>query len=257
DASTISEALAGLNPQIDDQIKSYSDYSVYTEQGWTGSLSSLLPGNGYKYYSGNAAPQTLTYSEPAPQNAPPMYGSPAATPDRQWTAATHKYPNNMTVTSVVVLDDVELSGNIEIGAFCGDECRGATLLRNIPTIAGRSTMGFLVIYGNSNEEISLRIYDHVTGAEYQVAAPLLFVSDAIHGVPGNPYRILATATGIDKITTGESIDIIEVIDLNGRSLLKKTGATLQSINNSSLSTGIYLLKITQNGQTSVKKFIKH
>jgi hypothetical protein len=255
-ALTVSEALAGLNPQIDDQIKSYSDYSIYTDQGWTGSLSSLLPGNGYKYYSGNAAPQMLTYSETAPQNAPLMYGSPAETPDRRWTAATHKYPNNMTVTSVVVLDDVELSGNIEIGAFCGDECRGSTLLRNIPPIAGRSTMGFLVIYGDSSEEIRFRVYDHSIGEEYPVAASLRFVPDAIHGTPGNPYRIEQVSTGIDNPATWESIDLIEVIDLKGRILLRKTDTRLQSVRDSSLSPGVYLLKLTHNGQTRIKKFVK-
>jgi hypothetical protein len=269
---TVDEAFAGISLQIDDQIKSYSDYSVYTEQGWVGTLTQMSPGNGYKYFSNSAAPQVLTYSS-SMQTASALYSNEETGP-RHWTAAAHRYPNTMTVTSVVLLNKVELrNGTIEIGAFSGDECRGSVVLQHFAEIAGHSYLGFLVIYGEDNEEIQLRVYDPATGEEYP-ATSLSFVADAIHGTPSNPYMIEADFTGVQTVADEaaiylkqdgdrlqirhpwESIDRIELLGLNGNTLFLKTGFTAKSIDISSLATGVYIVKLTKNNRTYVKKFVK-
>jgi hypothetical protein len=272
---TVSEAFSGINPQIDDQVKSHSEYSTYTGQGWIGSLTQMTSGNGYKYFSNNSTTQILTYSpSPVAQQAPVMRGS-VEPVVAQWTAATHRYPNTMTLTAVVVQENGELqNGRIEIGAFSGNECRGSALLRNFPQIAEHSYMGFLVIYGENDEEIRLRVYNHATGEEYPVGATQLsFAADDILGTPDEPFRIAASPTGIRTVANEaaislkqegnslqinhpwESVDCIELLDLNGRTVLLKTAWTAKSIDVSSLANGMYILKLTKDNQTYVKKFI--
>ena len=49
--------------------------------------------------------------------------------EKYWTCDPHQYANNMTMIGVVSLNGTELlSESFEIGAFCGEECRGSELL---------------------------------------------------------------------------------------------------------------------------------
>jgi hypothetical protein len=275
-ALPVSEALANLSPQVGDQIKSQLDYSEYDGQVWVGTLETMSPGNGYMYSSNNATTQTFVYPSSA-QWAPAMMRSAyEETTAPQWTANAYRYPNTMTVTSVVVRDNVELqSDNIEIGAFSGDQCRGSVLLKNFPQLTNHSYLGFLVIHGDESEEIQLRVYDHASGQEYGVANVLPFVADAIHGSPLEPYRIVSSVTGINSVQANAAnvwleqagsdlqihrpwnkIDNLEITDLSGRVVLREAGFTAKSINVSSLANSVYILKLTKDGQSCVKKFIK-
>jgi hypothetical protein len=274
-ALPVNEALENLNPQVGDQIKSQLSYSTYTDgQGWIGTLENMCPGNGYMYYSNNTNPQTLTYPSSTQQPAPVMHNVYEETFASHWTVDRHRYPNTMTATSVVLSDNVELQSNaIEIGAFSGDECRGSVLLKNFPQVAD-SYLGFLVIHGDGNEEIQLRIYDHANGQEYDATNVLSFEVNAIHGNPAEPYRIVYSPTGINGIAkagniylaqTGANllihrpwnvIDNLEITDLSGRVVLREANFAAESINVSSLVNSVYLLKLVKDNQVYVKKFIK-
>ena len=42
-----------------------------------------------------------------------------------WEPDPHQFPNNMSVIGVIEINGVEqASESYELGAFCGDECRG-------------------------------------------------------------------------------------------------------------------------------------
>ena len=270
----LADALAGLIPQDGDQIKSRTEYSVYSAgSGWTGSLSAMNPGEGYKYYSANA--QTLVYPSTASsqlrsensENALPL----------KWTANANRFPNTMTLTSVVLSGSVEQQSNqIEIDAFCGDECRGSAMLKSFPQISNHPYLGFLVVYGDSNESISFRIFDHATGQEYNADnASIAFASDTICGSPAEPFKVMFSPTGIRNIQLGDvsifldssgdnlnirypwnTIDQVEIVDMSGRIVWQTTGFTSKSINISSLAHGAYVLKLVKDNQVSVYKFVK-
>ena len=121
----------------------------------------------------------------------------------QRATATHWTPvigeNNMTMTSVLVLDGVEqyeAALNYEIGLF--DEagvCRGAKLPKRKAS-SGRYIYSLMIQQGTGG--YTLRIWDHGTNNEMEVTYtgdPIVFVPDAIHGSAGNPVSLTFVTGG--------------------------------------------------------------
>jgi hypothetical protein len=133
-----------------------------------------------------------------------------------------------------------------------------------------------MVHGEPNDAITFRIYDHNTGREYRASnAAIRFAADNMYGNPEEPYRIQTLITGLDDIIAGQvnvypnpvsellwinrpwnQVDVVEVVDLSGRVLLKKADFTDSYINVSRFETGVYLLKLTKDGQTYIRKINK-
>lgn len=118
----------------------------------------------------------------------------ASAPDRDGTVNKHwnpnpgLYANNMTVVGIVTLNGDELrNASYEIGAFCGEECRGSELLEYYAT--PNKYLAFLTVYGEDDDVITFRLYNHDGEYEYveATAETLVFEENAMHGVPSNPY----------------------------------------------------------------------
>jgi len=231
----------------------------------------MNPGKGYKYFSNNASSQTLLYPATSPVVNPTAVLRSAGL---KWTADRHRYPNNMTLTYVVENGDWR-SEQIEIGAFCGDECRGSVMVSYVPQITEHPYLGFLVISGEGNEEIYLKAYDHAANKEYGVENRFSFTSDAILGSPATPYRVVVSTTGTPDLQSGsvavfldssgenlivrhpwDVIDRLEIVDLNGRIVWQETGFASQSVNVSALAKGMYMLRLVKENQVFVRKFVK-
>jgi hypothetical protein len=98
----------------------------------------------------------------------------------------------------------------------------------------------------------------------------------MHGDPFNPYPVTlqSSPTGNDPVLsqTGiypnpvinrlylscpvENLDLVEIMDLNGRLILFQKDFNTESIDVSALEQGVYLIRITVNKQAVVKRFIK-
>ena len=88
--------------------------------------------------------------------------------------------NNMTMSAVLYINGEEqFLDSIEIGAFCGEECRAAAL----PYEIVGERVYFLTIKGTSNEVITFRLYDHQmdTELDYVCDTTYTFVVDDIVG----------------------------------------------------------------------------
>ena len=275
----IEEALTELNAREGDQIKSYSQVSFYTNGHWEGNLSTMNPGEGYMYYSTNAATRTFVYSSamPSPELTSQLKNSSNDNElNLRWTTKIGRFANNMTIASVVLLGNDELqSDQIEVGAFCGNECRGSVLLKNNPRLTNHPYMGFLTVYGENDDAIRFRVYNHATGEEYEAGNVLSFDSNTIYGTPVEPFEIRSSPTGISNTETEfisvytdaagkklyikrpwNSIDRLEIVDLNGHIILQETDFISESVQISSLVQGVYILKLFKENQASVHKFIK-
>ena len=104
-----------------------------------------------------------------------------------WTYNSHLYEHSMTMVGIVKIDGEEQrSPYLEIGAFCGSECRGSTLMQYIPTLD--RYLVFLTVFGNDENIINFRLFDHYNGYEVDRMAPSFsFAADAICGNPGEPF----------------------------------------------------------------------
>ena len=107
---------------------------------------------------------------------------------KHWTYDIHQFSDNMTVIGVLNINGAEMRRTeMEIGAFCGSQCRGSEILTYYPAVD--KYMVFLMVYGVDNNAITFRLYDHKTGVELDAtAAGLTFTVNAIHGLPANPYQ---------------------------------------------------------------------
>lgn len=104
-----------------------------------------------------------------------------------WTPESSQFEDNMNLTGVIVINGVEqMSAHYEVGAFCGDECRGSVL----PTYFS-PTQRYLVqltVFGVSGDSITFKIFDHDQGLELDLQSPetVIFNSDG-YGTLANPY----------------------------------------------------------------------
>jgi hypothetical protein len=275
------DALAGINVQPGDMIKSQTAFATYIGNGnWIGTLDFMQPGRGYMYFSNNATPQILIYPSQASQmqKAPMLAGNSSSVTPR-WTVDPSRFSSNMTMTCIVVNSNVEMRSNrIEIGAFSGNEVRGSAVLQYETSLD--KYIGFLMVYGEGNEPITLKVYDHDASKEHNANnAPIPFVAEAILGIPNLFVVGLGTTQGSTDI--GETINdksvniypnpvdidlfierpwttinVLEILDLSGKIVLRETNFSANSINVSTLNPGFYVLRLIHNDQVIVRRFIK-
>ncbi len=104
-------------------------------------------------------------------------------------------PNNfsgsVTVQGILVVNGVEYLGDdIEIGAFCGEQCRGAGLPYGTMVMGHR--LYFISIGGdNDNDLITFRLWDHETNQEleYECQTSITFHDNDNYGQMGNWFPI--------------------------------------------------------------------
>ena len=159
-----------------------------------------------------------------------------------WTVNPHQYPTTMMVTSVVSLDGAEqFVSTLEVGAFCGEECRGRDTAIYVPQL--ERYLLFLTVYGSDeNDTIVFRLYDHALGEELSVQClnnTLTYTENGIHGTLVEPYVIEFLSQNVTQTT---SLNIgwtwwssyIEQSDINGLDMLKEAlgtnGLTIKSQN---------------------------
>ena len=111
--------------------------------------------------------------------------------NNHWTPDESLYANNMTIITTVEIDGEEqYNPNLELGAFCNGELRGSARLQYVASPANRYEC-FLMVYGNSGDDITFRLYDHGTGLEsdFRSSEVVDFEVNATIGDVVNPYSI--------------------------------------------------------------------
>lgn len=84
--------------------------------------------------------------------------------ENHWNPNPYQYANNMTVIGIINFNGVEQhSESIELGAFCGEECRGS-VIPSYEEYFDRYYV-FMMIYGNNGDSISFRCFDHKINME--------------------------------------------------------------------------------------------
>ena len=80
--------------------------------------------------------------------------------------------------------------SIEVAAYCGDECRGKQFIGDGSYTTNRPYSHYIMIWGESGDEITFRIYDHETGKgdDYECLTTFPWDMDDIH-IPSSPRII--------------------------------------------------------------------
>ncbi len=94
---------------------------------------------------------------PTPSEPVPTYG-----PDYPWIPTT-AFADNMSVTAQIQINGVPVTNpNWEVGAFCGEDCRGDAKDDNMYTVAGHPEMGYfmdVLVWGATGDVIDFYLYD--------------------------------------------------------------------------------------------------
>ena len=231
----LTEALAGMSPQDGDIIKGQKGVAFFDEYEWIGSLTTLVPGQGYKVQN-TTTTKTFTYPASAAyitgaQHAP-KHVTMGETSSTYFEPVDYsQYPANMVLIAKVVKDGMPMPG-AEIGIFAGEECREAVM-------ADSQGMVYITIPGNAATTLTFYV---VTGeGMFSVPKTLTYQTDAVVGSPRTPYVIeLSEATGIQGVVmTSQQAET--VYDLQGRKV--QMGSQ-----NNKLRKGVYIV----NGKKQVK-----
>ncbi|MBO5810402.1 MAG: leucine-rich repeat protein [Bacteroidales bacterium] len=152
-----------------------------------------VPEAGWSVFSG--VPSDMVIHVPAPsleayQNTYPWSDftiMPMETTNH-WTPDESIYANNMTIIGEVQINGVsQNSAWLEVGAFCGEEVRGAQMVQYVSELDKYEV--FLMIYGEANDEIIFKLYDHSAKEELDLISPDA-VTFAVNGTLGSvetPY----------------------------------------------------------------------
>lgn len=192
-----------------------------------------------------------------------------------WNVDIHQFEQSMTAVGIIQIDGVEQTTDaLEIGAFCGNECRGRQLLAYYPQVD--RYLVFLTLYGEDGDEFSFRLYDHETSMESAkgCSTHLTFVANDVIGTLTNPHpfnfvdmqqtQLVAgwnwwssyvELTGIDGLgmvegSLGENGEIVKSQNEGYASYLDGFGwyGSLVSINNEST----YLIKVVEDCEMSLE-----
>lgn len=107
-----------------------------------------------------------------------------------WTPEnTGNYSLTMALTGIVQIDGVEqYSDQLEVGAFCGDECRGSQMASEF--FLTNRYLVMLSIVGEIDDVLTFKLYDHGLAQELDLTSPnpVTFINDG-YGTPIEPYEL--------------------------------------------------------------------
>ena len=237
---TPTEALAKLEAEEGDMLIGQDGMATYSDGQWTGTLMEMNPGQGYMFRSQsdknlflNATAQASSRRANSPRRS--------SLPD-DWTVNKRKYPNVMGMIAQLWHDDALAdSGEWQLGAFCGDECRGVaqTVGDGEPT----QTVLMMNVYGTGSEPISFRVMNRETGEVLDAAEQEAFRADVI-GSMQQPYALhIGEKTGVRYVTNDTQQTQQATYDLQGRKV--EAGQTAK---------GIYV--VTDGRKNKTQKVVK-
>lgn len=187
DMQALSTALASGTAEEGDIILGQAGFSVFsTADGWVGTLSSLMPGLGYMYYSTSKKKATFAHTRHSVRLRKPAQGLQA----QSYGLNPHAYPDAMGAIARLQAEDKLLDNEaFTVLAYYEGECRGI----------GECVDGllFMTLYGVDGEAITLKAIDE-QGEEHAIKETIEF-SSTVRGTRAKPLSW--------HLTDGEQVGI--------------------------------------------------
>ena len=203
-------ALSGFNPENKDMIKGQNGYARYDANSgtWKPTSFTLIPGKAYLYNSNASETKTLVWN---------VGRSTSSNPEHHWIP-NQTFENTMDGIGIVVIDGVEqFTGNLELGVFCGEDCRGSIFAED----EGDHWFYYFSMGGVSGETFTFRLYDHSIQQELDLTCNNEAVPFEINGFLGDwdaPYVISFTSNSTPTFNldiTGYGVDNVDPAEIEG------------------------------------------
>ena len=184
-----------------------------------------------------------------------------------WTPEDAQFEDNMTLTSVIQIDGEEQhSDQLEVGVFCGDQCRGSVMPMYFPPT--QRYIYQLTVFGETGDLLTFKLYDHETEAELDLQSPesVMFNGDG-YGSLGNPYVLNFTSVSTvtqtvelvegwnwfsTYIDLGDPVTLLEMLEEG----LGENGVEIQSYDdNTEFNDGEWFGGLDESGITNDKTFM--
>lgn len=257
----VGEALVNLAAKENDILKSHTQFAVFSDGRWLGTLKSFVPNEGYMYYS--SEPATFKY----PSEAVSSYSS-SSENNSPWQYNEKGFADNKTIVANILDNGTPVSEeDYFVGAFCGEECRG------ISEYADGSL--FIMVHGTQGDNISFKAINNDSGEIREIKESITFDENPLGSI-ATPYNLnFETTSGINDILVGYGLKItpnpvkdimylegnlsdvksIRVIATSGLTVIS-TDSFEHGVNVSSIPDGVYVAAITTTNGEVYKKFIK-
>ena len=122
-----------------------------------------------------------------------------------WEPDPHQFPTNMNVIGVIEINGIEQTNeSLELGAFCGEECRGSQMLLYYEVMD--RYMVFMTLFGEYGNALTFRLYNHDIQMELdlETTQTISYSSDAIIGSLYDPYVFAFSGGSTYTVTTSAS-----------------------------------------------------
>lgn len=254
---SVKEALADYEATEGDVIKSNDGFAMYYGNNWIGSLKNMLPNSGYMLKNAGA---TKTFKYPTASSS--LRSATAL------EATASDYEMNMNIIAYV---PEKQDGDV-VRAIVGNVENEVVEVELTDDYA----LQFINIAANAGDNIRFTL-EH-DGVTYVASNQLSFVGDEVCGSPKSPVILTFNVDGIgDALTVypnpvdnelnikgvvdnNEDVSI-EIFDLTGKLVYSSTVTvsdyTLEAlVNMTDFTSGSYMLKVTQNGESNTFKIVK-
>ena len=266
-ATSLNQALANYEASNGDIFKSQGTFSTYSSamHQWTGALTQLTPGNGYLLMSNSSG--SFHYTAGAKEMIV------EDTPSTIWHVNPNQFLLNMNMIARVQLkDDAVRSEDFELGAFCGDECRGTAILQHVDETD--TYLAFLTIHGEGGEALQFRLLDRINGTVYteENNSRIIYQDNAIIGSISEPKPLVFKNTLSNEETLAGLLEIypnpiehndnlhivlpenmststsmrIQIVNLLGQTVREEWMTGNTNVISSNFTPGIYMVKVFAN-----------
>ncbi len=214
----ISDLLSALEVEEGDMLVGLDGFvQVDGEGNWAGTISHMVPGEGYMFLSNSDKEFAYTIT-PAEESKAAVKKAPVAASESYWTVDNHKYASVMPIVAELTLNNgcrVD-ADDYRVAAFCGDECRG------IGEVVNGAVM--INVHGNAGDQISFRIINALDEEKVSVSA-ISFNENKISTFAA------PVAINVENTTSVESIEVapFTVISENGAIIFGGDVASVQSV----------------------------
>jgi hypothetical protein len=197
--TTATSFLINLNPSNGDLLKSETLFTQFNAGTWSGNLSYMYPGQGYKLNSANS----INFVIPIDRNLP------------SWSAQEYMFQQNMSVTADLQFNGVSTTqSHYLVGAFANGICVGTGQPEFLQSL--NLYRVYMTIHGdvsNAGQALTFKVYDTDNDVEYTPTyLPVSVAPDTVVAKVELPYVInVQTATGINAFTYTDGFSLLQNI----------------------------------------------